>query len=298
MLDWKPKTPSKQEIKARLEKLGGRLQGLKKEKTLRQKAEQAQGKFKVNFFDKNLADARRILTSTNQAGKIRLMTQMSVVCFVVGFGAAVLMRNVLMIPVLSVGFALIPMWYIRYSEVSFKKRLSNELEVALSVVTSSYIRTDNLLRSVEENLSYLNEPVRSSFSRFVNEVKYVDANVQNGIRNLRGTIDNPTFHDWCDILLLCVVDRTYKQSLSPVVEQFSDNKALQDSLETTLQMPVREFNMIAILVVVTIGLLYLINKVWFYTMVGTWGGKALLTVLGVMLFAGMNKAVSLTAPIE
>jgi hypothetical protein len=49
------------------------------------------------------------------------------------------------------------MWYIRYSEVRYKRQLCDELEVALSVITSSYLRTDNLPQSVEENLSYLED---------------------------------------------------------------------------------------------------------------------------------------------
>lgn len=267
-------------------------------KTLRQRAVQAQGKNKPNFFDRNLADARRILVTTNQQSKIKLLNRLSAACFVVGSLAALAMQNVLMLPVLSVGFALIPMWYIRYNEFYYKKQLCNELEVALSVVTSSYVRTDNLVQSVEENLSYLNEPVRAPFARFVSEIKYVNANVQAGLQGLKASIDNAVFHDWCDILMLCALDRTYKQSLMPVVEQFSDNKALQNSLETIIQMPVRNFNQIIAIALVTIPLIYFVNKDWFFTLVGTWGGKAILTALSAVVFAGMNKAISLSAPIE
>lgn len=267
-------------------------------KTLRQQTEQAQGRGKENFFERNLSDARRVLISTNQPGRIKLMNRLCVVGFCVGFSAALLVQNILLLPVLSVGFALIPMWYIRFSEFHYKKQLQNELEVALSVITSSYLRTDNIVASVEENIAYMNEPVRSSFSKFVNEVRYVDANIQNGIQNLKNAIENPVFSDWCDILMLCVTDRTYKQSLPPVVEQFSDNKSLQNSLETIIQQPVKEFRGIIVIVLGTIPLLQMINSDWFFTLVGTWGGKAILAVLSVLLFAGMNKAIGLSTPIE
>lgn len=267
-------------------------------KTLRQQTEQAQGRGKENFFERNLSDARRVLISTNQSGRIKLMNRLCVVGFCIGFAAALLVQNILLLPVLSVGFALIPMWYIRFSEFHYKKQLQNELEVALSVITSSYLRTDNIVASVEENIAYMNEPVRSSFSKFVNEVRYVDANIQNGIQNLKNAIENPVFSDWCDILTLCVTDRTYKQSLPPVVEQFSDNKSLQNSLETIIQQPVKEFRGIIVIVLGTIPLLQAINTDWFFTLVGTWGGKSILAVLSVLLFAGMNKAIGLSAPIE
>lgn len=289
--------PSKEERKAKMDRFLRRLRKGRKPSLMR-KVRQSQGKVKPNFFVKNLSDARRILTSTNQQNKIKLMTRMSAVCFCIGLAASIAMQNVLMLPVLSVGLALIPMWYIRFSEIHFKRQLCDELEVALSVITSSYLRMDNLLQSVEENLSYLDEPVRGAFAKFVNGVKFVDANVQNGIKNLKDSIENPVFHDWCDILTLCVIDRNYKYSLSPVVEQFSDNKALQNSLETIIQQPVRTFNIIVAIVLAMIPILYAINRDWFFTLVGTWGGKAILTALSVMLFAGMNKAIGLSAPIE
>ncbi len=289
--------PAKEELKAKLGELVKKMQSGRKQPLLR-KVRQSQGMEKPNFFQQNLTDARRILTSTNQQGKVKLMMRMSAVCFCVGLLAAAAMRNILMLPVLSVGCSLIPMWYIRYSEIHFKRQLCDELEVALSVITSSYLRTENLPQSAEENLSYLEDPVRTAFAKFVNGVKFVDANIQNNIQNLKASIENPVFHDWCDILTLCMIDRNYKYSLSPVVEQFSDNKALQNSLETILQQPVRTFLSIAGIALAMIPIIYLVNKDWFFTLVGTSAGKAILAVLSVVLFAGMNKAISLTAPIE
>ncbi len=289
--------PSKEEWKAEANRLVKRLQKGRKQSLLR-KVRQSQGKGKSNFFLHNLSDARRILTTTNQHGKVKLMMRMSAVCFCAGLAAAALMQNIPMLPVLSVGCSLIPMWYIRYSEVRYKRQLCDELEVALSVITSSYLRTDNLPQSVEENLSYLEDPVRTAFAKFVNGVKFVDANLQNNLQNLKASLQNPVFHDWCDILTLCMIDRNYKYSLSPVVEQFSDNRALQNSLETILQQPVKTFNIIVGISVGMIPLLFVVNKPWFITLVSTWGGKAILAAMSVAVFAGMNKAIGLTAPID
>ncbi len=299
MLDLNPleHIPKPSDLKSAAQKGLAALQSRRRQ-TLRHKVQQSQGKAKINFFDRNLQDTRRILETTNQTDKLRLVNRLSVVCFAVGAVLSLLMGNILMLPVLSVGFSLVPMWYIRYNETYFKKQLSNELEVALSVVTTSYLRTDNLLQAVEENLSYINHPVRTPFARFVNEVKYINANVETAIRNLQKSIENSVFHDWCDIMVLCAADRTYKQSLPPVVEKFADDKALQNSLETIIQMPVREFNKIILLALSVIPLFYMVNKDWFHTLVGTWGGKAILTVMCGVIFAGMNKAIGLSTPVE
>lgn len=44
---------------------------------------------------------------------------------------------------------------------SYKKHLNEELETAISIITTSYLRTEDLIRAVKENLPYINEPVKA-----------------------------------------------------------------------------------------------------------------------------------------
>jgi tight adherence protein B len=87
-----------------------------------------------------------------------------------------------------------------------------------------------------------------------------------------------------------MIDRNYKYSLSPVVEQFSDNRALQIRWRP-FSTAVKTFNIIVGISVGMIPLLFVVNKPWFITLVSTWGGKAILAAMSVAVFAGMNKAI-------
>ena len=64
-----------------------------------------------------------------------------------------------MVPILGIGFSLAPIWYLRSTAASYKKHLNEELETAISIITTSYLRTEDLIRAVKENLPYINEPV-------------------------------------------------------------------------------------------------------------------------------------------
>lgn len=284
-------------VRGRVEQfLKQRKEGRKND--LKQRIDLVQGRQRVNFWSQNFEQARRILVTTNQESKLKLLNLICVVFFFIGAVLSLLAQNILLVPVLSIGFTLIPMWYIKYNEFHYINRLASELEVALSVVTTSYIRTDNLLQSVEENLHYIDRPVRDVFAKFLNEVKYVNANVSSALETMKGSFQNSIFHEWCDTMLLCQNDRELKHSLQPIVDQFRDNKDLQQSMQTILLQPTREYRNIVLIVLSSIPLIYFMNKEWFSIMVDTFGGKAIIAVLSVVVFLGMNKAINLSKPIN
>ena len=47
---------------------------------------------------------------------------------------------------------LTPFWYVKLTADSFKKDVAAELETALSVITTAYLRTENFQQAVEENV--------------------------------------------------------------------------------------------------------------------------------------------------
>lgn len=271
-----------------------------RQNNLKQRIDLIQGRQRVNFWSKNFEQARKVLMTTNQQSKVKLLNTLCVVFFIAGAVLAILAQNILLLPVLSIGFTLIPMWYIKYNEYHYINRLSNELEVALSVITTSYMRTDNLLQSIEENLKYIESPVKEVFGGFLNEVNFVNANVPSAIEKMKLSFANSIWHEWCDTMLLCQNDRELKHSLQPIVDQFRDNKELQQSMETILLKPTRDFRNLIITEFAILLLLYLLNSelININVLIGTFGGKVLITAYSAALFWGMNKAVNLSQPID
>ena len=114
------------------------------------------------FFNQDY-EIKQILKDTGRADRYEAVTRLTLILFAVGAVLALLIGNVYLVPILGISFSLVPIWYLRSTAASYKKHLNEELETAISIITTSYLRTEDLLRSVRENLPYINEPIKANF---------------------------------------------------------------------------------------------------------------------------------------
>lgn len=275
-----------------------REQKARKKISIRKQVEYVTGKQKQNFITTNFSEARFIMMQSGQSKRVRQIEILSVVLGAVGVVLALLLGNVFLIPTLGVGLALLPSWYVKLTENFLRKHLNSELEVALSTITTSYVRNDNLVLAVEENLRYLNAPVKQVFTKFVNENKLINSNIMYGLQKMKTGLDSPVFHEWCDAMIQCQNDRNLKVTLFPIVNKFSEMKSVQEELDTLLMMPLRDFIMVSLIALLSIPFMRFLNEEWFSALVGTVGGKVILSAVSLCFFYGLNKAITLSKPID
>ena len=115
---------------------------------------------KKSYFRREIEEVQEILKTTDREELFPLLCTASLLLFAAGAAIAVMIGNVFLVPVLACGFLFLPFWYIRLTASHFKKDVSSELETALSIITTAYLRSEDILTSVEENLEYLNPPSR------------------------------------------------------------------------------------------------------------------------------------------
>ena len=72
----------------------------------------------------------------------------TLILFAVGAVLALLIGNVYMVPIMGIGFSLLPVWYLHSTSASYKKHLNEELETAISIITTSYLRTEDIILSL------------------------------------------------------------------------------------------------------------------------------------------------------
>lgn len=249
------------------------------------------------FFNQDF-EIKQILKDTGRADRYDAVTRLTLILFAVGAVLALLIGNMYMVPVLGLGFSLIPIWYLRNTSASYKKHLNEELETAISIITTSYLRTEDLIRSVKENLAYINEPVKTTFEAFVYESELINANTTSAINSLKMKIPNRVFHEWANILIQCQSDRSMKNTLPTIVQKFSDVRVVQSELEAMLQEPKREAITMMFLVVANVPLLYFLNKDWFHTLIYTTPGKIALAVCAAIILFSLTQIMKLSKPIE
>lgn len=267
-------------------------------KSIRDEVKETTKRKKKPLFLREIAEAQNILRMTGREAKFPSICALSLLLFAIGAAAAITLGNYFLIPVLAVGMMFLPFWFIRLTASNFKKNISAELETALSIITTAYLRTEDIQTAVEENLEYLNPPVRSVFADFLTQIKLVNPDVSVALQEMGGKIDNAVFREWVSALLSCQHDRELKTILTPIVSKLSDMRITNGELETMVFGPRKEFITMVVLVLCNIPLLYFLNRDWYHTLMHTALGQIILAICAAAIFISSFFVVKLTQPIE
>ena len=258
----------------------------------------ARGKKKTDRLAQSILHTRTALTVTGNADRFTAACAASLVLMVLGCIAAILIDNWFLIPVFAAAFAALPFLLARSAVRAYDKRLHEELETALSIVTTSYIRTDDIIAAVEENLSYLAPPVRDLFTSFAAETKMVSSDCKQALRNMKGKLDNAVFSEWCEALIACQDDRTLKDTLLPIVSKLTDIRIVNTELKTVLDGAKKEYGTMVCLVIGNIPLMYLLNRDWYDSLMVTTAGKIVLALCGAVILITAVLLHRFTQPVE
>ena len=173
---------------------------LRPKKSIREDIKESSGRKKVGLLRRELTEAQSILEMTGRGNRFSVICAISLALFCLGGSIAILLGNFFLAPVMAVGFMFLPFWYVKLTASHYKRDVSAELETALSVITTAYLRTEDIVTAVEENTTYLNPPVSKVFQDFLVQVRLVNPDVGAALSTMRGRIDNEVFREWCDAL--------------------------------------------------------------------------------------------------
>lgn len=265
--------------------------------SLRDKARNLRGNKKKHPLYKKLIRMRMALAMTGKSKQFTLVCCASLVLFAAGAILSVLINNIFLLPVLSVAMALLPFFYTTSTLSYYEKHTKEELETTLSIISTSYIRSDDILGAVSENLMYIKPPLRDVFKAFVGDATAVSSNTKRALMNLRDKVDNEIFAEWCDTLIQCQDDRTLKDTLQPVVSKLTDVRIVNSELKTMLSSVRNEYWMMVALVAGNVPLLYFLNREWFETLMFTTPGKIVLGICGMVILITALFMMKFTKPI-
>ena len=271
---------------------------LRPKKSIREDIKESSGRKKAGILRREITEAQSVLEMTGRGNRFSMVCAVALALFCLGGSLAILLGNFFLAPVMAIGFMFLPFWYVKLTASHYKRDVSAELETALSVITTAYLRTEDIVTAVEENIAYLNPPVSKVFRDFLMQIKLVNPDVEAALRTMRGRIDNEVFREWCDALSDCQHDRSLKTTLTPIVAKLSDMRNVNAELEYLIAEPRKEFLIMVIFVVGNIPLMYLLNKDWYDVLMHTPLGQIILSVTAAVIFVSAGFVVKLTRPIE
>lgn len=255
-------------------------------------------KEKEKGIRKIVEEAKSILEIMGKKERINLVWLASIILFIVGTVISLSVGNFFLVPILSMGLGLTPFWYVIYTSNAYRKQINEELETALSTITTSYIRSEDIILAVEENINYLNPPISEVFIFFLSQTKLITSNTKLAIENLKPKIQNDVFREWCDALIACQDNKNLKTTLIPIVGKLSDTRIVSAELETILFEPMKEFITMVILLIANIPLIKVLNKDWYKILIKTTAGHAVLAVCILVIFISLSAVIRLTRPVE
>lgn len=269
-----------------------------KKSSIREDIRASTGRKKAGPLKREIMEAQAVLEMTGRSRRFSLVCAASLALFCTGGSIAILLGNFFMAPVLAVGFMFLPFWYVKLTANHYKKDIAAELETALSVVTTAYLRTEDIVTAVDENIAYLNPPVSKVFREFLMQIKLVNPDVEAALRTMKSRIDNEVFREWCDALCDCQHDRSLKTTLTPIVAKLSDMRNVNAELEYLVAETRKEFLIMVFFVVGNIPLMHLLNQEWYDVLMHTPLGQIILAVTAAVIFISASFVVKLTHPIE
>lgn len=249
-----------------------------KEVNQKRRIRQITGK-KPSPTQRMMEEAVTMLAASGMGEQVSTYRNMAILLSVAGSLFGLVIDNLLVSLVLSIGLAMTPLTIIRMRTADYARMVSEKLEMAMGSVTNSYIATGNLLTAVERVLPMLPAPVSDIFMRFQVDMQYVDGNTVRAIQHMRNAVDNWYWQEWCNALIQCQDDVSLNRTLSGIVERLSEMRQIQMEVDTTLRKHMSDYVVTVMLVLGSIPLMGLMIPDWYDMLMSTLPGKITLAIV-------------------
>lgn len=269
----------------------------KRKKSLAKRMEEIKKPKQQKGFTALILGTRQMLLLTGRKELLSWMSFLAILFAAAGAAVALSIRNYFLVPVLAAGAGILPFIYILFGCQFAQRELNEELETALSIITTSYLRKEDIIAAVSENAEYLNEPVKSVFQSFLVQTKYISGSTKKALRTLQGKIKHEIFWEWCEALILCQDNKELKATLSPIVSKLSDSRIVSEELNNILYEPVKDYVGVFLLFFANFPLIRVLNKDWYSFLMDTTIGKIAVAISVALVLFTVPGVIALTRPV-
>ena len=211
------------------------------------------------------------------------------------FAGKALFQEVIFIVSLGVLGATAPILYLTYRRTKLSGQRVDKLLSSMSMLSNSFIATDDFISSVRENVGRLEEP--APFKDFLAFVDYIDGDIVSGLHRLDSRVDNPYFSEWISAVIMAQEDRKMKYTTLPIVDMLSDIRQAQAEADTAMYGIWYEYLTVLVLIFCAPMILRVLMAEAYTILVTSPLGQALLLLLVAAVVYSLLRAVKLNKPI-
>lgn len=255
------------------------------------------GKAKDNFLKKEVKKLNYILEITDKKKYLPLVFATACGLSLGGVMFAIFIKNSYLIPVLAIGCFLAPFWIMEDRITIYKEELGGHIQTALSIITTSYLRTENIILSVKENIEFIDDSLKPYFKEFLVDTN-VNPNIETALLKLKNKVDNKFFKEYIDNMIACQSNQMLKSTLPAITRKMADLREINVELNAMFEEPKRNF--LTVLVMIFGGYLVVgfVNKEFITNLFHTEIGKICFAIaIGIIIF-DVHKVIKLVKPLE
>ena len=235
-------------------------------------------------IQRQINNIKEMLDSANMGGNIRRYQLTAIMLAVVGFLIGTAIDNILAAIVLAFGLAMIPIFIIQIRTGEYIRNLNESVETALSVVTSAYVQSGDLIDAVKTSLRAIPSPMDDIFKRFLVDVELINSNVVQALYNMSDRVDRRYFKDWCSVAIQSQSDRELRYAMPGIVERLSEYRQVQLETDTAMRRMYMEYGLIVGIIFVSVPVMGLLMPDWINALLYTLVGKITLAVVLLTIF--------------
>ncbi len=253
-----------------------------KSKPIKKTIRQHKGKNNKHSLSDIEYELRDFLKRTGKEALFDFVLVLSIGLSLFSVPLSLILNNIFLLPFFSILLFSLPYVALLLWKNSYEKKEYSELETAMSLVTSSLVRNQDIVDAFRENIEFIRSPVKSKFEDFVLRISSIDPDVKSAIRELKKQFPYKVFAEWCTELEMANDDRSKTDMLPRTVSKMTDERIVNLEIAPLLSNARKEFFTMAIMVLLNFPLLKILNDNWFKVLTDTWPGKL---VTGLVLLS-------------
>ncbi len=250
-----------------------------------------------NFFKKHKSNVELAILASESKLTFLQYLQAAAVLSVLGFVLGLSFQNLLLGICMAACLPLAPYQYLKLRSAGFKKQLLIQMESAISVITNTYLQSNNLGSAIRVSLPSIEHPLNSIFTDLHTDLTY-GLSPEAALIKIRGRIDSKTWREWIDRLKQCQNDHTMKSLLPPIIGDISDMREIQAELDTRMADIWREHSMISVFVLGSIPMMRFLNAEWYWYLTTTPLGKFIVALTFVVTFLSTFYVMKVNKPVS
>ncbi|PKM71714.1 MAG: hypothetical protein CVU91_12620 [Firmicutes bacterium HGW-Firmicutes-16] len=260
----------------------------KKKDMLKQKSSLGKRLSKLSRMRKNLVVQVQMSEHT-----YRLMT---IACIIAGGAVGKLVFKSMAFVLLIGGLgAAVPLLYLSFKGTKTRSSRMEKLRSTMMILSGSYIVTEDLLKTVQDNLELLEYP--KPFQDFLTYCNYIDGNIKVALRRLEAQVNNAYFSQWIDVLVMAQDDRQLKYVTMSVVDSMNDVAQAQMESDTAIYAVWREYFMVLALIFAAPLIFKILMPMAYEILVTSLVGQGLFVLLLAAVVFSLVRALKLNKPI-